>query len=176
MHVIIFYMKKSIIMTIIISIIITILIGVMLTHRTQDKVSNYDYDYLCTYEADSDEESSTNKIQKNLYIKVDNDSYVDTAIYESVYTSEYFSLATQNLIQELLSMYDEVGGVETNIINSKKNTYVTIKYDYNKIDFKELKNKLSEVIDKESLQYKMNNKLKVEDYTRELKEYSCIKK
>jgi hypothetical protein len=73
-------------------------------------------------------------------------------------------------------MYDEVDGVETNIINSKENTYVTIKYDYNKIDFKELKNKLSEVIDKESLQYKMNNKLKVEDYTRELKEYSCIKK
>ncbi len=169
-------MKKSIILTIIISIIITILIGITLTIDNKDKVSSYDYDYLCKYEADSDDETSTNKIKKNLYIKVDNDSYVDSAIYESIYTNEYFSVSSQNLIQEFLSMYDDIEGVETSITNNKKNTYVTIKYDYNKINFKLLKNKLSEVIDKDSLQYKMNSKLKVEDYTKELKEYSCIKK
>ena len=169
-------MKKSIILTIIISIIITILIGIFLTHETKSNESTYDYDYLCTYEADSDDETSTNKIKKNLYLKVDNDSYVETAIYESIYTNEYFSSSTQELIQEFLSMYEDIDGAETNITNNKKNTYVTIKYDYNKIDFKDLKNKLNEVIDKDSLQYKMNSKLKVEDYTKELKEYSCIKK
>ena len=169
-------MKKSIILTIIISIIITIFIGIILTHENNDEVSAYDYDYLCTYEASSDEETFNNKIKKNLYIKIGSDSYVESAIYESIYTNEYFSLSTQKLIQELLNMYDEIDGVETSITNTKKNTYVTIKYDYNRIDYKELKKTLKEVIDKDSLQYKMNSKLKVDDYISELKEYSCTKK
>ena len=173
-------MKKSILITILISIILTIIVGVFLTSRTKKNVEKeeFDYDYICSYETSmiDDEDEYSDKIKKNLYLKVDENDYVISAIYESIYKNELFSNSLRNLTQDIVGIYNGMEGIETNIKSDKANSYVTIKYDYDKINFKELKNNLKELLDEDSIQYKMNNKIKVEDYIKESKEYTCTKK
>jgi hypothetical protein len=171
-------MKKSIILTIIISIIITLIIGIILTNKPKKDYSSIsDYDYKCSYETTMDDESTTTKkVVKNLYLKLDEDDYVINATYESIYENDYFSSTLKALTQDLLDIYNEIDGVEASINTNKNKSYVVIKYDYNKINFKELKSVLKDVLDKDSLQYKMNKKIKVEEYINNSSEYSCIKK
>ena len=172
-------MKKSILITILISIILTIIVGVFLTSRTKKNVEKevFDYDYICSYEVTTDDEDSFNQsIKKNLYLKVDDNEFVSNAIYESIYKNEYFSNSMMNLTQEILDIYNEIDGIETIIKTDKKESNVIIKYDYEKIDFKELKKNLKDILETDSIQYKMNNKIKVEDYIKESKEYTCTKK
>jgi hypothetical protein len=171
-------MKKSIILTIIISIIITLVIGIILTNKPKKDYSSIsDYDHKCSYETTMDDESTTTKkVVKNLYLKLDEDDYVINATYESIYENDYFSSTLKALTQDLLDIYNEIDGVEASINTNKNKSYVVIKYDYNKINFKELKSVLKDVLDKDSLQYKMNKKIKVEEYINNSSEYSCIKK
>ena len=123
-----------------------------------------------------DESTTTKKVVKNLYLKLDEDDYVVNATYESIYENDYFSSTLKALTQDLLDIYNEIDGVEASINTNKNKSYVVIKYDYNKINFKELKSILKDVLDKDSLQYKMNKKIKVEEYINNSSEYSCIKK
>ena len=172
--------RRYIILTIIISIILTVLIGIILTKETkkEDYKSVTDYDYLCTYEASmSDEEGESNKkITKNLYLSVNDEEYVTSATYESIYDNDYFTNSLKDLTQDVLNLYNEIDGVETSIETHNKKSYVLIKYDYNKINFKNLKKTLKDILDEDSLQVKMKSKIKVNEYIQESSEYSCIKK
>ena len=175
-------MKKIYIITIIISIIVTFLICFLITNDTETSnvkdITMSDYDYICSYETNmSDEDGETNtKIEKKLYLKVDNDSLVTDALYESIYENSYFRDSTRDLINELLSLYDDIKGVNTSIKDSKKKTHVSIHYNYNAIDFTELKNKLSNILDKDSLQANLKSKIKVDEYINKSNDYKCQKK
>ncbi len=171
-------MKKSFLITIIISIIITIVIGLLITSKPGEKKTTFNYDYVCTYEAsmEDDEGETTSNISKKMYLKVDNDSYVSEALYESIYDSNVFDKSLENLTKQVLSLYDDIDGVETSILKKKKNTIVSIKYDYNKINFKTLKDDLKGVLDKDSLQANLTSKIKVDEYIEKSDYYKCQKK
>jgi uncharacterized lipoprotein YehR (DUF1307 family) len=111
-----------------------------------------------------------------MYLKVDNDSYLTEALYESIYDSNVFDKSLENLTKDVLSLYDDIDGVDTNITKKNKKAIVSIKYDYNKIDFSSLKDNLKEVLDNESLQANMNSKIKVDEYINKSKYYKCQKK
>ena len=174
-------MKKIYIITTLISIVITVLICLLITEypKTNNKNINMNsYDYKCSYETKlGDDEGETNVVlEKNLYLKVDNDSYVTNALYENIYDQGYFSRAMSNLTQDLLDLYNEINGVETSITNKSKKTYVSISYNYNEINFKELRETLSNILEEDSLQATMKSKIKVDEYISKSSEYKCTKK
>ena len=171
-------MKKSLLITIIISVIITIVIGLFITSKPGEKKTTYNYDYVCTYEAsmEDDEGETTSNISKKMYLKVDSEFFVSEALYESIYDSSVFDKSLENLTKQVLSLYDDIDGVETSILKKKKNTIVSVKYDYNKINYKTLKNDLKEVLDKDSLQANLTSKIKVDEYIDKSDYYKCQKK
>lgn len=171
-------MKKSLLFTIIISVIITICICLVITANPKEKSITYNYDYECSYDAvmDDDEGETSNSISKKMYLKVDNDSYVTEALYESIYDSNVFDKSLEKLTKDVLSLYDDIDGVDTNITKKNKKAIVSIKYNYDKIDYNSLKDNLKEVLDNESLQANMNSKIKVDEYINKSKYYKCQKK
>lgn len=139
------------------------------THNTDKNVDDTP-DIVCTktYIENLDEESvsSTNTV----YIYETN-GYIDSVIHKST----TMDLTSYSFLKELTSLYNEIDGINAHVEIIDSELIMEISYNHKIINLSEFKNKLSSLLNNNSIYMQIDRfPISVDEYKNsELKDYEC---
>lgn len=164
-------MKKRIIIGAIIIIVIAV-IALCIFKSQEDEYNNlvtYPGNIVCTMKGTDKIDGSEIPYETRVYITT-SDDYVTSAVYQTITYDQ-----NENVLNAILKIYNEIDGIT--MFTDKYDDYnvLTIKHDYNKIDLKQVEEKLGDLLDDSSL-FKRYKKFPInygEYKAVELKGYEC---
>lgn len=138
-------------------------------------IPEYDHDIKCVSHIEEENDGDLETYTSNIFITLDDNKNVTSAIYQSISESTLLDKSTLELTNQFLNIYKDIKGIEasSDIIDNK--LIITIKYDYSNIDLVSTKKKLGSILDDNHI-FKKVNKLpfSYEDYKKyELTNYEC---
>ena len=138
-------------------------------------IPEYDHDIKCVSHIEEEKDGDLETYTSNIFIKLDDNSYVKSAIYQSISESTLLDKSTLELTNQFLNIYKDIKGIEasSDVIDNK--LVITIKYTYSNIDLINVKKKLGSILDDNHI-FKKVNKLpfSYDEYKKyELNNYEC---
>jgi uncharacterized lipoprotein YehR (DUF1307 family) len=116
-------------------------------------IPDYDSDIKCvktgqTYDL---EDGTPEDFISNIYVYLDDNENVESAIFQNISKSTVFDKATIELTNQLLSIYKDIDGIDafTDTVDDK--LIITIKYNYLDMDLDLAKKKLGSIIDEDNI-------------------------
>ena len=138
-------------------------------------IPEYDHDILCVSNIEDENDGDLESYLSNIYIKLDDNKNVTSAVYQSVSDSTVLDKAALELTNQFLSIYKGINGIEAFAENIDNKLVITIKYNYSEIDLETTKRKLGSIVDDNHI-FKKVKKLpfSYEEYKKyELNGYEC---
>lgn len=138
-------------------------------------IPEYDHDIKCVSHIEEEKDGDLETYTSNIFIKLDDNSNVKSAIYQSISESTLLDKSTLELTNQFLNIYKDIKGIEasSDVIDNK--LVITIKYNYRDIDLINVKKKLESILDDNHI-FKKVNKLpfSYDEYKKyELNNYEC---
>ena len=140
--------------------------------KNQINIPDYSSDLFCKYsEEASDEESET--YTSNVYISYNKGGDITRIVYQTVMLDD-FGTSTVDNIKDFYKMYEDLDGIEIEVERVENYVISTIKYDYTKLNLKQVRNELKDVLDVDSFLNKGKLPINYNDYIETyLDEYLC---
>lgn len=137
------------------------------------RIKEYDTMMKCNYEfkevVDDDDITS----MSNIYLDYDENKMVEKAIYQSI--SEYSSSNDVSMYEEIIKIYNSLSGIKADVYVVNDSLVLEIEYNYLEMDLDEIKDKLFNILDDDSLLKKTKElPISLEDFKKiELANYEC---
>lgn len=140
--------KKIIIISVIVLVIIVAITFFILKNNhngSKDDVLSYPSDVKCELSGYDTINGKNVKTDTNVYLTI-KDDYVTFAIYQIIsHTKDEVKLSS------IMEQYNDIDGITMYTEKYEDYSILTMKYDYNTIDIKEVRDKMGEFIDDKSI-------------------------
>ena len=119
-------------------------------------IPDYDSDIKCVKSGEvyDLEDGTPEEFISNIYVYLDDNNNVKSAIFQNISKSTVFDKATIELTNQFLSIYKDIDGIEATSDVIDDSLIITIKYNYLDIDLDLTKKKLGTIIDDNNIMKK----------------------
>lgn len=149
------------------------LLCVSCAKKENKKIKEYDAMMKCRKEFKEVIDDDNITSISNIYLNYDEDGMVKNAIYQSI--SDYSSTKDINMYEEIIKIYNSLSGIKANINIVNDSVVLEIEYDYQEMDLDEIKDKIGNMLDDDSLLMKAKElPISLDEFKKiELNNYEC---
>lgn len=168
------YINKKKFILIVIILIIIVVFGIIISKNNKNEdVSNipeYDADIICKYSLSENVDDTDIDSLAYVYIYTE-DNNVSKAIHQSITSSD----VDYSLMQSITKLYENINGIDATVNYYGSDLLLEVVYDFNTLDIDDVKDKLGNVLDDQSILMSTDElPISVDDYLDSLTDkYTC---